>query len=182
VGGIVSAVQRRFTRKGEPFAMFRLEDLAGGIGVIAFPAVLERVPNLVEPDAVVLVKGRVDLRGREMALRAVEITEPSFAERRDPEPEGTLVVELAAANCTPSAIAKLKELLSASPGRTPVRVRFVSGHGVTPLDVGSFRVAAGAGLLSELRVLFGARAVQLEPQPTASPIVSVPEPSGARAS
>ena len=182
VGGIVSAVQRRFTRKGEPFAMFRLEDLAGGIGVIAFPAVLERVPNLVEPDAVVLVKGRVDLRGREMALRAVEITEPSFAERRDPEPEGTLVVELAAANCTPSAIAKLKELLGASPGRTPVRVRFVSAHGVTPLDVGSFRVAAGAGLLSELRVLFGARAVQLEPQPTASPIVSVPEPSGARAS
>jgi DNA polymerase III subunit alpha len=175
VAGIVSAVQRRFTKKGEPFAIFRLEDLAGGIPVIAFPAVLERVPNLVEPDAIVLVKGRVDLRGRggELQLRAVEIGEPDLGAVREPPPDGILMIELPAATCTPSVIGKLKQLLASSPGRTPVRVRFLSSQGVTPLDVGSVQVSAHAGLLSELRLLLGPRAVRLEP--SSPPVVSVPE-------
>ncbi len=180
VGGIVAGVQRKYTRRGEPYAVFRVEDLAGGVSVIAFPNVYERVPTLIETDAIVLVKGRVDLRGRELQLRAVEIGEPDLgAEPSRVEPDGVLVVELQAGDCTGSVIAKLKELLAAHAGRTPVRVRFVSSSGVTPLEVGSFRVNAGAGLLSELRSLLGARAARIEPRSdraaSPAPVVAVPE-------
>ncbi|MEP7032520.1 MAG: OB-fold nucleic acid binding domain-containing protein [Actinomycetota bacterium] len=178
VGGIVAAVQRKYTKKGEPYAVFRIEDLAGGVSAIAFPSVYELVPTLIEIDAIVLVKGRVDLRGRELQLRVVEIREPDLGGPTvQAMPQGLLVVDLAAASCTNAVIAKLKELLGAHPGTTPVHVRFLSSNGVTPLEVGSFRVNPGPGLLSELRLLLGARAARLEPvlAVPATPIVSVPE-------
>ncbi len=186
VGGIVASVARRYTKKGEPYALFRLEDLTGGVSVIAFPNVYEQNPDLIEPDAILLVKGRVDLRGRELQLRAVEIRE------LDPEesgaskvPPGTLIVELSAAACTNAVIAKLKELLAAHPGSTPVQVRFISSDGVTPLSVGSFRVDPGAGLLSELRLLLGSSGARVEPgvaRVPESPVVSrtASEPAATR--
>jgi len=64
-----------------------------------------------------------------------------------------LVVDLAAASCTNAVIARLKELLGAHPGSTPVQVRFISSHGTTPIEVGTHRVEPAAGLLSELRHL-----------------------------
>ncbi len=169
VGGIVGAVARRYTRKGEPYALFRLEDLAGGVDVVAFPNVYEQVPELVATDRVVLVRGRVDLRGRELQLRAVEIREPDLgvAARRPPRRQA-LVVDLSPAQCTNGAMAKLRALLEASPGETPVRVRFVTSQGVTPLTVGAVRVEPSAGLLSELRLLLGPEAVRLQPEPPAA--------------
>ena len=163
VGGIVASVARRYTRKGEPYALFRLEDLAGGVAVVAFPSVFEQVPNLVETDAIVLVKGRVDLRGRELQLRAVEIRELDVgASRTAPPVPGVVIVDLAAASCTNAVIAKLKDLFGAHPGSTPVLVRFISSQATTPIEVGSVRVDPAAGLLSELRLLLGPKAARLE--------------------
>jgi DNA polymerase-3 subunit alpha len=169
VGGIVASVARRYTRKGEPYALFRLEDLAGGVSVVAFPGVFEQVPNLVETDAIVLVKGRVDLRGRELQLRAVEIRELDVGSVPPARPTpGVMVVDLAAASCTNALIAKLKDLFGAHPGSTPVLVRFISSQGTTPIEVGGVRVDPAAGLLSELRVLLGPKAARLEDEPSPS--------------
>ena len=169
VGGIVASVARRYTRKGEPYALFRLEDLAGGVSVVAFPGVFEQVPNLVETDAIVLVKGRVDLRGRELQLRAVEIRELDVGAVAPARPtSGVMVVDLAAASCSNALIAKLKDLFGAHPGSTPVLVRFISAQGTTPIQVGGVRVDPAAGLLSELRVLLGPKAARLEDEPSPS--------------
>jgi DNA polymerase-3 subunit alpha len=174
VGGIVSTVARRYTRKGEPYALFRLEDLAGGVSVLAFPGVFEQVPHLVETDAIVLVKGRVDLRGRELQLRAVEIRELDVGAGVPARPvPRVVIVDLAAASCTNALIAKLKDLFGAHPGSTPVRVRFISSMGATPIEVGSVRVDPAAGLLSELRLLLGPKAARLEDVP--SPKAERPE-------
>ncbi len=185
LGGIVGAVARRYTKKGEPYAQFRLEDLAGGVTVVAFPNVYEQVPHLIETDAIVLVKGRVDRRGRgeEVQIRAVEVSEPDLGAGTAAAPPGMLVVDLPAASCTSAVISKLRELLGAHPGRTPVKVRFLSSQGVTPLDVGSFRVDPSAGLLSELRGLLGAGGARLEERAAAGArgVVRVPDAPGAPA-
>jgi DNA polymerase III subunit alpha len=182
VAGIVSSIARRYSKKGEPYAQFRLEDLAGGVTVVVFPGQYESVQHLLEPDAILLVKGRADRRGRgeELQLRAVEITEPDLggAGRRT-EPEGVLQVDVAAASATRAVIAKLKELLAAHPGRTPVRVRFLSSQGVRPLEVGTFRVEPGAGMLSELRLLLGQEAARVVPT---GGVTRVPEAGGVPAS
>jgi DNA polymerase-3 subunit alpha len=73
VGGIITTVARRYSRKGEPYAIFRLEDLAGGVQVVGFPSVYEQTQEVLAPDTIVVVTGRVDLRGRELQMVASEI-------------------------------------------------------------------------------------------------------------
>jgi DNA polymerase-3 subunit alpha len=80
VAGIIAGLGRRFTKRGEPYAVFRLEDLTGGVGIVAFPSVFDRVAHLMVQDSIVVVKGRADLRGRELQLVALEIREPDLAE------------------------------------------------------------------------------------------------------
>jgi DNA polymerase-3 subunit alpha len=166
VAGIVASVSRRYTKKGEPYAQFRLEDLAGGVTVVVFPGQYESLQHLLEHDSILLVKGRADRRGRgeELQLRAVEVSEPDLGDGGRPTPpSGRLVIDLTAQSCTGTVIATLKELLAAHKGSSPVQVRFHSSAGVRPFDVGTFRVEPGAGLLSELRVLLGTEAVRLAP-------------------
>ncbi|MGH2539173.1 MAG: DNA polymerase III subunit alpha, partial [Actinomycetota bacterium] len=59
IGGIVGAVARKYTKRGEPYALFRLEGLAGGVDVVAFPSVYEAVPGMIETDRIVLACGSV---------------------------------------------------------------------------------------------------------------------------
>jgi DNA polymerase-3 subunit alpha len=93
----------------------------------------------------------------------VEIREPDLGTGGpSPRTTGVLLVELPATSCTNALISKLKELLAAHPGSTPVQVRFISSQGVTPLEVGTCRVEPGAGLLSELRLLLGNGAARVE--------------------
>jgi DNA polymerase-3 subunit alpha len=173
VGGIVGQVQRKYTKSGDPYAVFRLEDLTGGVAIVAFPNVYSDVAPLIESDAILLVKGKVDLRGRELQLRALEIREPDLGGAGPvPKTKGTLVVDVPGATCTKALIGKLKELLAAHPGSTPVTVQFLTAGGVTPLNVGSYRVEPAAGLLSELRMLLGREAARLVED---APVVTIPD-------
>src|SRR5262245_241456 len=52
VAGIVASVSRRYTKRGEPYAQFRLEDLAGGVTVVVFPGQYESLQQVLEPDAI----------------------------------------------------------------------------------------------------------------------------------
>jgi DNA polymerase-3 subunit alpha len=168
IGGIIGAVARKYTKRGEPYAQFRLEGLAGGVDVVAFPSVYESVPGMIETDRIVLATGRIDLRGRDLQIRATEVREPdlgtvsAFVAGSD-----ALVVDLPASACTPSVLSRLKELFEAHPGGAPVRVRFMSSAGVTPLEVGTYRVHPAGPLLGELRSLLGANAARVERDPAA---------------
>jgi DNA polymerase-3 subunit alpha len=166
IGGIIGAVARKYTKRGEPYAQFRLEGLAGGVGVVAFPSVYEAVPGMIETDRIVLAVGRIDLRGRELQIRATEVREPDLggAAPAASTPDA-LVVDLPAAACTPSVLAKLRELFEAHPGGAPVRVRFLSSTGVTPLQLGTFRVHPAGPLRGELRSLLGGDAARLDRDP-----------------
>jgi DNA polymerase-3 subunit alpha len=159
IGGIVGGVQRKYTKRGEPYAQFRLEGLAGGAEVVVFPSVYEAVPGLIETDRIVLVTGRVDLRGRELQIRANEVRAPILG-TADPPPQ-RLEVDLPAEACTPAVLARMKELLESHPGSAPVQVRFHSSQGVTPLEVGGVRVDPSGSLLGELHSLLGAEAARI---------------------
>jgi DNA polymerase III subunit alpha len=162
VGGIIGSLTRKYTKRGEPYAQFRLEGLAGGVEVIAFPGVYEAVPHLIRQDEIVLVTGRIDLRGRELQIRANEVKEPVLGPDAPSLHQGSLIVDLEATACTPAVLGKLKELFEAHPGDAPVRLRFLSSAGVTPLALGSFNVDARGSLLGELRELLGVGASRLD--------------------
>ena len=62
IGGMVASVRRITTRKGDAMAFARLEDLQGGVEVTIFPRVWEKTQEIWEEDAIVIVRGRVDVR------------------------------------------------------------------------------------------------------------------------
>ena len=61
-GGVVTALARRYTRRGELMATFVLEDLEAAIEVMVFPKTMLEYGGLLEQDAIVAVRGRLDLR------------------------------------------------------------------------------------------------------------------------
>ena len=65
VAGMVAWVRPHITKNDKPMAFVHLEDLQGSIEVVVFPSVYEGTQELWEPDKILIVKGRVDVRGRE---------------------------------------------------------------------------------------------------------------------
>ncbi|HET9672863.1 MAG TPA: DNA polymerase III subunit alpha [Actinomycetota bacterium] len=161
IGGIIGSVSRKYTKRGEPYAQFRLEGLSAGVDVVAFPSVYEADPDLIAPDRIVLVTGRIDRRGRELQIRANEVREPILAGAPAPDGRESVVIDLTAAACTDTVLAKMAELLRSRPGPAAVKVRFHSSDGVRPLDMGEFRVDPSL-LMGELTGLLGAGAARLE--------------------
>jgi DNA polymerase III subunit alpha len=177
VAGIVGALGRKYTKRGEPYAVFRLEDLTGGVGVVAFPSVFDRIAHLMNVDSIVVVKGRADLRGRELQLVALEIREPDLSGPPDAgpgsggngsssstrsAPSEPLVVDVPSSTCTPALIGRLKGLFSMHPGELPVVLRLVGERSVTRLRLGRDHCVDGGGaLLSELQRLLGPGAVRM---------------------
>jgi DNA polymerase III subunit alpha len=189
VAGIVAAVGRRFTKRGEAFALFRLEDLTGGIGIVAFPGIFEKAAGLVAQDRILLVKGRADLRGRELQLVALEIGEPDLAatavgpegrkavaDQAEEGPADPLIVEVPLQACTGGLIRRLKELFAQHRGRLPVVVRLVGDGEATALRLGGdHRVDGSTALLSELEGVLGPGAARIAPpegHPASRPALS----------
>jgi len=152
IGGLLSSVNRRVTKQGNPWAQVQLEDLEGSIEVMFFPATyMNAAVHLVE-DAIVLVRGRVDKREEAPKIIASDLTVPdlSVGER------GPVVVSMPTARCTPPLVERLKEVLAAHPGTTEVHLQ-LEGSGkstVVRLD-DRLRVSASASLFADLKQLLG---------------------------
>ena len=62
VGGIVASMQGVNTKKGEPMAFVRLEDLTGSLEVIVFPKVLQKNTDLFVIDKMLVIEGKVNVK------------------------------------------------------------------------------------------------------------------------
>ncbi|MBQ4402869.1 MAG: DNA polymerase III subunit alpha [Selenomonadaceae bacterium] len=74
VGGIITEVRRVTTKKGDTMARLKLEDFDGTIDVTIFPNVFSRVFNVVLPDEIVVVEGRVENSNETIQLLAEKVT------------------------------------------------------------------------------------------------------------
>ncbi|CAN5630041.1 DNA polymerase III subunit alpha [soil metagenome] len=61
--GIITNVDRRITKAGRPMATVLIEDMSGMAEAILFSDAMDRCGMYVEPDAVVLVRGRIEQKG-----------------------------------------------------------------------------------------------------------------------
>ena len=70
LAGMVVSVRRTFTKKNEAMAFVLLEDLQGTIEVIVFPRLYAEVKEILQPERLIIVKGKVDVKGREPKILA----------------------------------------------------------------------------------------------------------------
>jgi DNA polymerase-3 subunit alpha len=148
VGGVVTGLTRKYTKRGDLMATFLLEDLVSNIEVWVFPRTMIEVGHLLADDAVVCVKGRLDLREDQPKLICMEIKRPELS----PTGVEPLHLTLPLNALTDERVASLKLLLTEYPGPSPVLLHV----GAKCLRLASqFSVDTTRGLLGELRVLLG---------------------------
>jgi DNA polymerase III subunit alpha len=154
VGGVITGLQRKFTRKGEPMGVFVLEDLQESIEVTVFPRVMGDHGHKLADDAIVVVRGRLDGRDDAPKLLAQDITIiEGLCEAAPP-----LRLRLPAAVLSEDRIGQLKRLLADHPGESPVLLDLGGGTVLRLPD--DHRVDLGR-IVGEVRVAFGHDAVLL---------------------
>ena len=152
VGGVVTALARKYTKRGDLMATFVLEDLGGAVEVMVFPKTMAQFGELLAEDAIVCVKARIDLRDDAPKLIAMEITAPPLAiDGAEP-----VRIRARAGALNDDKVAKLKEVLHQHPGDSEVLVYIANHEKTTVVSLGQeHSVNDSNGLFAELRVLLG---------------------------
>jgi DNA polymerase-3 subunit alpha len=168
VGGIVSECKRIRTKSGANMMFATLDDLEGRVEMIVFAKALEANDDVIDTDAVVLVRGRVDHKDRgetKLVVQEVSRFEPSADEveaakaeaKRLDEPE-RLTLQLDASRFDPSIVEELKSVFADFPGDAEVVLEMATSEGIRKLRFGAeYRVSQSAGLRAELDHLLGSR-------------------------
>ena len=156
VAGILSSVSRKVSKNGSPWAQVILEDLTGAVEVLFFPATYAEVGMSIAEDAIVVVRGRVDHRDDSVKIIARELTLPDLTVAA----HGPVTVSLSPSRCTPPMVDRLREVLSAHPGTTEVRLELRAGERVHRLALpDGLRVTPSPALMGDLKALLGPASV-----------------------
>ncbi|MFD5320725.1 DNA polymerase III subunit alpha, partial [Streptomyces sp. NPDC127098] len=153
IGGIISGLQRKMTKQGNPWAIATVEDLGGSLDCMFFPATYQLVSTQLVEDAVVFVKGRLDKREDVPRLVAMELQVPDLSHAGSDAP---VRLEMAESAITPASVRRLKEAVLAHPGPTEVHLHVRGLEKTTVLRLGP-RVAAGPGLWADLKAAAAVR-------------------------
>ena len=153
VAGLLTAVQRKTTKKGSAWAIASLEDLDGAVEVMVFPQTYASVATQLVEDAIVTMRVRAE-RSDEDGLRviAMDVQTPDLSQAST----GPIRISLAAARCVPPLIERLKEVLAQHPGTTEVNLHLTGGTHTTVLRIDdALRVSPSASLYGDLKALLG---------------------------
>lgn len=152
IGGIISGLQRKMTKQGNAWAIATVEDLAGSIECMFFPATYQLVSTQLVEDAVVFVKGRLDKREDVPRLVAMELQVPDLSNAGTNAP---VILTIPALKVTPPMVSRLGEILSHHKGESEVRIRLQGPRKTTVLRLDRHRVKPDPALFGDLKVLLG---------------------------
>jgi DNA polymerase-3 subunit alpha len=156
LGGLITGLARKFTKKGDQMAVFTLEDLDSTIEVTVFPRVLLEQGHKLIDDAIVTVKGRIDRRDESrLGFMAQEIT---ILEGLDTSSSSPLHLRVPAAALSELKIHQLRRILRDHPGESMVFLHIGQGKILRLAD--DFCVDLDRAV-PELRVALGHDAVML---------------------
>jgi DNA polymerase III subunit alpha len=153
IGGVITGLQRKWTRKGDLMAVFALEDMRSSVEVMVFPRTMQEQGHKLADDAVVVVKGRVDKRddAPKLIAQSIDVLEVGDS---DAEP---LRVRVPPQLLSQATVAHLKQILADHPGGAPVFLH-LGERQVVRLPEG-WNVDTSNGLLGQLKVVLGAGAI-----------------------
>jgi DNA polymerase III subunit alpha len=169
VGGIVSEAKKVRTRSGGYVMFAKLDDLEAQVELFVRDAASEAA-EAIAVDKVVIIRGRVDHKGRDqmsLVVHDAESFEPNAdelaaarakaAELANPKP---LLLKIDAAQFPAALIDDLKTVFETHPGESEVLLEMRTREGLRRLRFGEeFRVAYSPGLRAELDHLLGPAAL-----------------------
>lgn len=185
--GVVTAIQKKFTRNNKPMAFLQVEDLYGSFEVILFPNTYEKCFSCVEEDRILIVYGRITFKeeeepkilaenicelNEENAKNARNMAKRSFgsaykADRFDksrsgvretaPEKEGKVYLRIK--QYDKGILQSIKDILKDHSGSTSV-VIFVEGQGKSFKASKDLCVSVNDRLMKDLKSALGEESVK----------------------
>ncbi|MCG7285545.1 DNA polymerase III subunit alpha [Cellulomonas sp. ACRRI] len=163
VAGLITSLQRKMSKQGNPWAAVTLEDMEGSVEIMFFGETYLAYSTVLAEDAVIVVRGRVRRRDDAMQLQAMEVSLPDLSAVAD----APVVVTLSEARLTPPVVDRLLEVMKTHPGMTELHLRVARANGRRSLVVPSdgWRVERSPALYGDLKALLGPGCLQ-----TATPV------------
>ena len=152
LAGMISSVDRRVNKKGEPWAIVVVEDLDASMEVLFFPKSYALMYEDLVADSAVAIKGRVNWREERMSVFAAGVVSLDISNLDTSPP---LVLKADALKLDHAVVGELKSALVAHAGDTPLTLVLCYRDRETPLCVDNFSVTVSAALLGELKAIPG---------------------------
>src|SRR5690606_7717833 len=150
IAGLITAMQRKISKRGDTGAIVTIEDLEGAIEAMFFPATYQLYALQLAEDEIVVVKGRLDRREESPQLIAAELSLPDLADA----PSGPITVTMPTSRCTPPMVDRLKDVLATHPGMTEVHLKLTGSGRTTVMRLADgLRVTPSTALMGDLKAL-----------------------------
>lgn len=154
VGGLITGVRKLVTRRGETMAYFKLEDITGSAEVCVFPRAFGKYGQIIRPDAVVLVEGKINIDQEGPKIIGEHIQELL------PDEPSMVHITLVPDKATEESLLQLRETLVRHRGNAPVYLHFVPEGRCVAVGP-SYWVRVGEALRREVEGLVGGNAVRI---------------------
>jgi DNA polymerase-3 subunit alpha len=170
VGGIVVDCKKIRTKSGNQMMFATLDDVEGQVEMLVFKADQAESASVIAPDAIVLVRGRLDHKDRgetKLVVQEAQRFEPDQAEiakagKVAALPSGPLEVTIDAAKLgVPGLFDELKAVFEHHKGEADVHLVMENGSGARKVvRLGSeYRVRPSSGLRAEIGHVLGSDAL-----------------------
>jgi DNA polymerase III subunit alpha len=131
LGGIILDLATKTTKKGDRFALFRLEDQYGAVKVVCWPEQFNRYKSLLQSDEIVLVRGRLELSDEGGAGATIVVQEIHQLERARSSAARAIVIKMPERSVTARGLAALGDLISKHQGSAAVLLQVETDDGMT---------------------------------------------------
>lgn len=156
IAGLVSSVQTKVTKQGNPWAIATIEDLSGSVDVLFFPRSYETIQSHLAPDIIVQVEGKTSIRDDQLSIYGQSMTILDLREDADTP----LDLQMPVSRCTPDVLTELREVLESFPGGSPVRLHLREPGRTTVVEIDQrLRVKASSAFFSQVKAVVGADGV-----------------------
>jgi DNA polymerase-3 subunit alpha len=160
VGGIVSGLRPLKTKKGDRMAVFMLDDVGGTVEIVVFPEAFAKHAALIESDAMLLVRGKLEKDEESARIVASELMPLAALKERTTR---EVVIHLGQATQGRNTLEAVAELLSRHRGDRRVLLE-LDVKGPRPMRVRADvaqRVRPSEKLVAELEQICGTGTVEL---------------------
>ena len=153
IAGLISNVQKRVSRRGNPWIQFDLQDVTGSTGVLLFNKLVDKYNSSVDGEIYLKVSGTY-VGGTENIIRArdIQVIDPSkMVENLDTSP---LRIAVDTNKLDKNNMILLRELLEKHPGLSDVELEVTDSSGTQILQLNEIRVKKTNQLKNEISTLF----------------------------
>jgi DNA polymerase-3 subunit alpha len=159
VGGIVTGVKTNVDKKGGRMAFVNIEDFTGSVEVIVFSDLFGKREPILQPDAMIVVKGRTSTReGEKPKIIASDLTLLSAAAK---EFGTTVNLYLPVSEWDSAGGKDLLEHILSKPGECPVLLHLQTDEGEVLVDLKEKKVDASRDWIEQAKLILGEENVRL---------------------